>query len=208
MAVPLHAMNNWNGLTLDRQMIKYRSRQRCGDILCLRLGGCKLSKIDARLISVAGLLSALTVASICLFRVPGPGGNVYFHLGETVMLTSSVLLGRRGGALVGGISSAIADMLLGAALWAPFSLAIHGAECYVVGRLSDGRGGKRDALAMLAGVLLMIFGYMMTAGFLYGAAVMPVEFIGDLMQGSFGCASAFLFAKLLLYRFPHLKSSD
>lgn len=151
-----------------------------------------------------GLLSALAVIAIAVFRVPGPGGNVYFHLGETVMITSAVFLGKRGGGFVGGVSGAIADILLGAALWAPFSLVIHGLKGWIIGALADGHGGKRDMLAMWAGVSVMIIGYTLTAGMLYGAAVMPVEFIGDLAQGGIGITMAFVSIKALSARYPAL----
>lgn len=155
-------------------------------------------------IAEVGLLSALAIIAISVFRIPGPGGNVYFHLGETVMITSAVFLGKRSGGFVGGVSGAIADILLGAALWAPFSLVIHGLKGWIIGALADGRGGKRDLLAIWAGVSVMVVGYTLTAGMLYGAAVMPVEFIGDLSQGGIGAATAFAFAKALSARYPAL----
>lgn len=155
-------------------------------------------------IAATGLLSALAVTAILVFRIPGPGGNVYFHLGETVMITSAIFLGKRGGGFVGGVSGAVADILLGAALWAPFSLVIHGLKGWIIGALADGQGGKRDLLAMLTGVSIMIIGYTLTAGLLYGAAVMPVEFTGDLMQGGIGVVIAFTFTKMLLARNPDL----
>lgn len=157
-----------------------------------------------RNIAIIGLLSALAIVAIVVFRIPGPGGNVYFHLGETVMITSAVFLGKRGGSFVGGVSGAIADVLLGAALWAPFSLVIHGLKGWIIGSLADGRGGKRDFLAMLAGVSVMVIGYTLTAGLLYGAAVMPVEFVGDLAQGGVGVAIAFAFTRALSSRLRSL----
>lgn len=159
---------------------------------------------DVKNIAVTGLLSALTVIAISIFRVPGPGGNVYFHLGEAVMITSAIFLGKRSGGFVGGVSGAIADIILGSVLWAPFSLVIHGLKGWVIGALADGQGGKRDLLAMLAGVSIMVIGYTLTAGALYGAAVMPIEFTGDLMQGGLGIVIAFAFTKMLLVRYPDL----
>ena len=160
-----------------------------------------MMKFDARTIAKVGVTSAFTVMAIMLFRIPGPGGNVYFHLGETVMLASAVILGRKCGALIGGFSAAIADLLLGAALWAPFSFLIHGFKGYLVGRLSDGKGGFRDVAAMSAGGAVMVVSYTLLAGFLYGTKIMPVEFFGDLLQGGFGVLTAYPISKLALSRF-------
>lgn len=161
-----------------------------------------MKKIDTKQLTQAGLFAALAVMAISVFRIPGPGGNVYFHLGETVIITAAVLLGRKKGACVGAVSSAIADLLLGAALWAPFSFVIHGFEGYLIGELSDGRGGRRDLSAMTAGVGVMIAGYTAVSGWLYGVAIMPIEFLGDSMQGVIGVATAYPFLRALLYRFP------
>lgn len=155
-----------------------------------------MQRSSARSIARVGVLAAMTAASIILFRIPGPGGNVYFHLGETVMLTSAVLLGKREGALIGAIGAAVADLLVGAALWAPFSFVIHGAKGYVTGRSADGSSGVRDFFAIIAGTAVMVCGYTLLAGVLYGASVMPVEFVGDLMQGGVGVTSSFILCKL------------
>lgn len=164
-------------------------------------------KIDTKQVTRVGVFSALAIVAISVFRVPGPGGNVYFHLGETVIITAAILLGKKEGAFVGGVSSAIADLILGAALWAPFSFVIHGFEAYLIGELSDGKGGKRDAAAIAAGVTVMAAGYTAVAGILYGPAIMPVELLGDAMQGLIGAVTAFSFLKALSYRFRRNTSS-
>ena len=162
-------------------------------------------RIDSGDIARVGVFAALGVAAIWIFRVPGPGGNIYFHLGETIILTSALLLGRRGGAFVGAVSSALADMLLGFPAWAPFSFVIHGLEGYIVGRLTTGEGGAREVTAMASGAFVMIAGYAASAALLYGAALVPLELIGDSIQGLLGIATAYPFTRFLLARFPGLK---
>ena len=166
-----------------------------------------MKRIDSREIAKIGVLSALGVMAISLFRIPGPGGNVYFHLGETVILTAAIVLGRRGGMFVGAFSSAIADILLGAAVWAPISFLIHGVEGWLVGSLSNASGGARDVVAMSVGVAVMILGYTCAAGLLYGPAIMPVEFVGDGMQGLLGVATAYPLSRLLSGRFSRIEKS-
>lgn len=161
-----------------------------------------------RRVAKIGLLSALGVLAIAVFRVPGPGGNVYFHLGEVVIVTSAILLGKKSGAAIGAISAVIADILLGVALWAPFSLVIHGLEGFVIGTLADGKGGRRDLFAASCGIAVMVVGYTLTAGLLYGAPVMPVEFAGDLCQGVLGLALSFAFLRAVLTRFPGIARKE
>lgn len=163
-------------------------------------------KIDSGDIARVGVFSALGVAAIWIFRVPGPGGSIYFHLGETIILTSALLLGRKGGAFVGAVSSALADILLGFPAWAPFSFVIHGLEGYIVGRFSTGAGGMRDVTALVSGVCVMVAGYAASVALLYGAALVPLEVMGDSIQGLLGVATSYPFTRFLLARFPNLKS--
>ncbi|GHV52578.1 hypothetical protein FACS1894216_08970 [Synergistales bacterium] len=156
------------------------------------------------LVARVGVLSAFGVAAMCIFRVPGFDGRVYFHLGETVILTSALLLGGRGGAFVGGISSALADVILGAPVWAPFSFVIHGAEGFIAGRFSSGKGGKRDMLAMAAGCAVMVVGYACAVAMLYGKEVVPLEIFGDTMQALLGIASSYPLSRFLVRRFPQM----
>lgn len=149
-----------------------------------------MQKLNIKDIALVGLLSAFVVVCICVLRVPGPGGNVYFHLGEAAMLACAILLGGKKGAFIGAISAALADLLLGAALWAPFSFLIHGTKGYIVGTLSTSGGQARYLRAMFMGELVMVVGYTLLAGFLYGSAIMPVEFVGDTAQGALGIVLA------------------
>jgi uncharacterized membrane protein len=164
-------------------------------------------RVETRTIAIIGLMSALTVAAMCIFRLPVSGGSVYFHLGETIMLTSAVMLGRKGGAFVGGLSSAMADLLLGSALWAPFSFVIHGVECYIAGWISEKSGGRRDAAGMVTGVAIMAVSYTVVVGWLYDQSLMKIELIGDSLQGVIGVLTAFPLSRILLSRFPTLRLS-
>lgn len=149
------------------------------------------------------LLSALTALGIVVFRIPAFSGNVYFHLGETFILASALILGKRGGAIVGAVGSALGDTLLGAMLpWAPISFIIHGVEGYLVGSISDGHGRAKDLLALISGVLVMIIGYVVAVGILYGKAAIPIELFGDTLQGLFGIIFSWALAAVLRKNVP------
>lgn len=155
-----------------------------------------MTKLSTHDIAQVGALSALGAAAILIFHIPGPGGSGYFHMGETVMLTAAMLLGRRKGAMIGALSGCIADLIVGFPMWAPFSFVIHGAECWLAASLSDGRCGLRDAVAIAIASAVMAAGYTLSSGLLYGAATMPAELTVNLFQGGFGLISSFLLCKL------------
>lgn len=159
----------------------------------------------ARWLTLASMLVALTLAATVLLRLPALGGKLYFHFGTAVIFTTALLLGARMGAAVGAVGSALADIVLGAMVWAPISFVIHGLEGYVVGRLADGRGGRRDLRALLAGATWMVLAYALAAGLLYGRAAVPIEISGDLAQVGVGGAVAWFLAAGLRRAYPRVR---
>ena len=159
------------------------------------LSGKEVTKIS--------LFASLVVIAIYLVRVPAFDGRVYFHLGDAVIVTAAFLMKPRQSAFVAGLGSALADVLLGSVVWAPLSFIIHGAQGWLISKMADGKGGTRDIIAITAGAAVMIAGYTVCAGVLYGAAVMPIEFFGDLLQSGIGGVAGFFFAKALK-RFPSI----
>ena len=152
---------------------------------------------NARQLTLVALFAALVTVSIYLFRIPSFDGRLYFHLGETMMITGAFILGKRNGALAAGIGSALADVLLGAPYWAPISFIIHGAQAWAIAALSNGELQQKDFIAMGTGAAIVIFGYSLAAWNIYGWAAVPLEFVGDILQTSFGVASAYAFMKAL-----------
>lgn len=156
-----------------------------------------MKRENARELTLIALFAALVTVAIYLFRIPSFDGRLYFHLGETVMITGVFILGGRGGALAAGIGSALADVLLGAPYWAPISFVIHGAQMRLISALSDGKLGVKDIVAMIAGALVVITGYTLAAWALYGLAAVVPELIGDILQTGLGIISAYAFMRSL-----------
>ena len=62
--------------------------------------------LTAVLIALATLLTMYT-------KIPVPGIRGYFNVGDVVIMTSALLLGRKYGAYIGAIGPALADLFLG-----------------------------------------------------------------------------------------------
>lgn len=115
-----------------------------------------------------------------------PGFRIYFNLGEGIIYIIALTWGSRYGAMCGGLGASLADLLLGYPLWAPFTLAIKGAEGFVVGHFAR----KNRNLALLAGASVMITGYAAMAGLLYGPKAIPIEIATDVTQTEIGAVLA------------------
>lgn len=139
---------------------------------------------------------SLYTALVCIatfIHIPIPGYRIYFNLGEGAIYTIALLLGGTIGGISGGLGSALADLILGYPLWAPFTLIIKGVEGFVVGKI----GRKNKPLALGIGATIMITGYSSAAGLLYGMGAIPVEALTDIVQCSVGVLVALPLAKIL-----------
>ncbi len=72
-----------------------------------------------RMIVISAMLAAMTAVATMIIKVPTIGTNGYVNIGDSVVLISAWLLGNPYGALAAGVGSALADILLGYASYAP-----------------------------------------------------------------------------------------
>jgi uncharacterized membrane protein len=82
---------------------------------------------------LTGLLTALITAVTIVIAIPIPFTNGYVHPGDSMIFMAVLILGRRRGALAAGLGSALADVILGYFIWAPFTLVIKGGMAFLAG---------------------------------------------------------------------------
>ena len=154
-----------------------------------------------RMIVMTAAFAALACVATMVVKVPSPTGG-YMNLGDTVVLLGGYLLGPAWGALAGSIGPALADVLLGAPLYAPATLVIKAgmAALAAVCWQTFGRGHGPLGLAAcgIVGELPMVLGYWLYDGLLMrsltgAAAGIP----SNLVQAAFGIAASALLASAL-----------
>lgn len=64
-----------------------------------------------------GLFSGLLVIATVVLRFPVPTFNLYFNLGEAVIYLTALLYGPGPGAVIGGVGSALSDIIGGYPVW-------------------------------------------------------------------------------------------
>ena len=152
-----------------------------------------------RMMVMTAAFAALACVATMVIKVPSPTGG-YMNLGDTAVLLGGYMLGPAWGALAGGIGPALADVLLGAPLYAPATLVIKAlmaalaAVCYQA-------WGKRPAGLVVCGLVgetPMVLGYWLYDALLLGtlsgaAAGIP----SNLVQAAFGIAASSLLAAAL-----------
>ena len=147
-------------------------------------------KNTTRNIVIAALLAALVCVATMLIKVPSPLKG-YLNLGDGIVLLCGWLLSPVYGFLAAGIGSALADLFAGYVIYVPATFVIKGLMAIVAYygcRLLSARTGSVLAM-VLAGVLaeiIMVLGYYVFEGFLYGFAESLVNIPANAVQGVAG----------------------
>ncbi len=139
------------------------------------------------------ILIALTVVMTMVIHIPIIGGNGYVNLGDMVIFLAAMILGKKGGFIVGGLGSALADILLSYTHYAPITFIVKGIEGYIAGTLLEKNIGKKSPiLAMVISGIWMAFGYYLAEIFMYGGKAALASVPANLIQGLTGAVTSVL----------------
>lgn len=142
-----------------------------------------------KMILIAIFIAITTVATIFI-QIPIPNGSGFVNSGDGVIMLGALLLGPLPGLIIGSIGSALADVFLGYAFYAPFTLIIKGLEGWLCGYLYH-KTEKIIPATIISGVLMAI-GYWIADTILYNAATATLALPFNLIQGSVGALIAIL----------------
>jgi len=145
------------------------------------------------------VLIAMTTVMTMVIRIPSIGTNGYLNLGDMVVFIAAMILGKKGGLIVGGLGSSLADVLGGYAHYAPITLVVKGLEGFIAGAILETKIGKKyPIIATVIGGIWMALGYYIAEIFMYGAKGALASVPGNIMQGLFGAITAVLLFKAIL----------
>lgn len=154
--------------------------------------------LDPRLVAVTAVMAAVVFVLTRMVQIPTPAKG-YIHLGDAAIFFAGFAFGPWVGAVAGGLGTALADITSGYAQWAIPSFLVHGLQGWVVGALVRGRPDLvRILLAVLAGSLVVVGGYLIAGIILMGAAAAYLEIPANIIQAlSGGVIGAPLFLAVL-----------
>lgn len=134
------------------------------------------------------LMAVLTALSVVLafIHVPTPTG--YLTLLDVGIYFTAYYLGSKYGAVVGGLSGFLIDLLLGYPQYMFHSLIAHGAQGYFAGWT-----GKKRILGLILASILMVGWYFLATFLLgYGLGGALAGIPGNLLQNLFGMLVCYL----------------
>lgn len=138
-------------------------------------------------VATVAILAAVTAVFTIFIRVPSPARG-YFNLGDVAVAFTAFTFGPLSALLAGGIGTALADLIGSYVQWAPISLVVHGLEGLVIGlivRMRPGHLGISIA-AGIAGVAVMVGGYLAGGILLTGIGPALAEAPGNIVQSAAG----------------------
>lgn len=160
-------------------------------------------KVQTQTIARAAIFTALTMVATMVVHIPIPQSNGYVNIGDAMIYITAFVCGPWAALVAGGVGSALADVILGYANWAPFSLVIKGLEGLICGLVMSAifRGKAKSDLAtrlmsgigMLVGAIIMVGGYFLAGWLMYGSKeVSLVESTANAIQGAVSIFVAYL----------------
>ena len=99
-------------------------------------------------------------------------------------------MGKKEGAIVGGLSGLLIDFLLGYPQWAFFSLVFHGAQGYFAGWK-----GKKQLIGLVLATVSMVGGYFVASSLMYNVADAVTGLVANILQNVVGLVLGYLLAQ-------------
>lgn len=139
---------------------------------------------------MAALMAALTCVATMIIKIPSPLKG-YLNLGDCVVLVSGWMLSPAYGFLAAGIGSALADVFSGYLVYVPATFVIKGmmAVTAFYGFKFLNKKGSNSMARIISGIMaeiVMVLGYYVFEGFLYGFGPSAVNIPANGMQGIAG----------------------
>ena len=135
-------------------------------------------------LALAGQLCGATLL-LTLLSIPLPSGYGYVNLGDAGVFLCACLLPGGLGALAAGVGAALADLILGWAVYAPVTLLVKGLTALLAG-LALRRAGKAALPLSLLCCLLIPLGYFLYETILLTAPVAAANVLPNALQAAIG----------------------
>ena len=149
---------------------------------------------------IAAMFAALTCVATMIIKIPSPLKG-YVNLGDCVVLLEGWILGPVYGFLAAGIGSALADLLSGYLVYAPATFVIKGLMALVAYfgfKLLNKMIGNLPSRIVtgIAAEIVMVLGYFVFEGFLYGFGPSAVNIPANGAQGVAGVILGCILVKI------------
>ncbi len=157
-------------------------------------------KTKTQKIVIAAMLAALTCIATMIIKIPSPLKG-YLNLGDCVVLLSGWLLSPLYGFLAASLGSGLADLISGYGVYVPATFIIKGVmaiAAYFGFRFLQNKVTNISAriVSGIVAELIMVLGYYVFEGFLYGFGASLVNIPANAVQGVAGLIIGTILVKI------------
>ena len=150
---------------------------------------------------MAALIAALACVATMIVKIPSPLKG-YLNLGDCVVLAAGWMLSPTYGFLAAGLGSALADILSGYVIYGPATFLIKGMMALVAFhgfKLLHNKCNKLFSriISGIAAEIVMIVGYFVFAGLLYGFGPAAVNISANAVQGIAGILIGIILVQII-----------
>lgn len=151
-------------------------------------------------IVVAAMLAALACIATMIIKIPSPLKG-YLNLGDCIVLLAGWTLSPVYGFLAAGLGSALADLFSGYAVYVPATFLIKGlmaVTAFYGYKLMNKKLGSLPSriISGIAAEIVMVLGYFVFEGFMYGFAPSLVNIPANCVQGVAGLILGVILIKI------------
>lgn len=136
-------------------------------------------------LSRIAILIALTIVLGMFVKLPTATGVV--TLLDAGIFFTAFYIGGRQGAIVGGLSAFLFDLLSGYSQWMLISLVAHGGQGYLAGMT-----GKKRPLGLASATFFMVATYLLASSVMNGLGAALAEVVANTMQNIVGMTAGYL----------------
>lgn len=149
---------------------------------------------------MAALMAALACVATMIIKIPSPLKG-YLNLGDCIVLTAGWMLSPTYGFLAAGLGSALADVFSGYVTYAPATFIIKGLMALIAFygfKLLNKKIGNLPSriISGIVAEIVMILGYFVFEGFLYGFIPSAVNIPANGVQGIAGLTIGVILIKV------------
>ena len=151
-------------------------------------------------IVMAAMFAALCCVATMIIKIPSPLKG-YLNLGDCIVLLSGFMLSPLYAFLAASIGSALADVFAGYVVYAPATFIIKGVMALIAfyGFKLLHKKASATPSRIISGIvaeIVMVIGYFVFEGFMYGFAPSAVNIPANAVQGVAGIILGVILAKI------------
>ena len=149
-------------------------------------------------ITKIAIMAALVFVTTYLIKIPSLNG--YTHIGDSMVILSALILGKKKGALAAGLGAALCDLLSGYMQYIIPTFLIKAIMVLIIATIAENLIDKTKfawIIGSIIGCAFQVFGYGLVETIMYGIAAALLSVPANIIQSIVGTVIAMVLATVL-----------